>query len=174
MSKIKRYFIVTMVSIGIGTSLSAVIYLLFGRGSFNLLHPFTMPLSDPIYNATLGILIYCAFGIAVFSASEIFRENNIHATSKTHYVIKHFSINVIIFSALAVLTSYPIGVPVPQVWTYYTTDIGTNGLIMNFLIGPIIEAFVIYLIVYISLWLAYRRQVRKLNKVLKNKKTVNQ
>lgn len=169
MSQIKKYFIVTMVSTGVGTTLSAIIYLLFGRGSFNLLHPFTMPLSDPIYNATLGILIYCAFGIAVFSANEMFKENNIDVSRKTYHVIKHFSINAIIFSALAVLTSYPIGVSVQQVWNYYTSDMGTNGLLMNFLIGPIIEAFVIYLIVYAVLWLVYRRQVRKLNKVLKKK-----
>lgn len=158
-----------MFSTGVGTTLSAVIYLLFGRGGFNLLHPFTMPLSDPIYNATLGILIYCALGVAIFSASTMFKENNIDASRKKHQVIGHFLINVAIFSALAMLTSYPTGLPMQQVWNYYTSNIGTIGLIMNFFVGPIIEAFIIYLIVYTVLWLVYRRQVHQLNKIIKDK-----
>lgn len=168
MSKIKKYFIVTMVSTGIGTTLSAIIYLLFGRGSFNLLHLFSVQLENPIYNATVAILIYWAFGITVFSANELFQDVKDH---KLYHIMLNFFLNVTIFSLLAMLSIYPIGEPLDQMKNLYINQVGLNSFMFHFIIVPITESFVIYLVVYTSLWLAYRQQVRKLNKALKAKKS---
>lgn len=166
MNKIKKYFIVTMVSVGIGTTLSTLIYLLFGRGSFNLLQPFSVQLENPIYNATIGILIYCAFGSAVFSAYELFQD---FENRKIYHVFGSYFMNVAVFSILAILSLYPLGQPVNLVWSIYFNELGPNSFLLHFVMFPVIECVVIYFVVYVVLWLSYLRQVRRLNKLVKIK-----
>lgn len=170
MIKLKKYFIITMFSTGIGTTLSVAIYLLFVRGSFNLLQPFAIRLSNPIYNATISILIYCAFGIAVYSASELFKEYDRAVNHNVYRVIGSFFMSVTIFSVLEMLSIYPISESFYQVKDIYISEIGINSFILHFFLVPVFECFTIYLIVYIVLWLFYHRQVSKLNKILKNSK----
>lgn len=169
MKKFKQRLTVAMMSIGICTTLSVFLYLTLGRGSFNFIQPFTMMLSDPIYNATLSILIYAIFGVSVFTAINLFKDQNTSTQRQHKNIIRHFLISTMTFALLGFLTSFPVGTPLNHVWAYYyASGLTITNTIVNILLIPVVESLVIYLLVYLGLWLFYRHQIKQLNQIIKS------
>lgn len=162
MKYFKNTFIASSISITIGTTMSLILYSIFGRGSFQFITPYTMQLSDPIYNAYIALIIYACIGISFKTCQNIIKYGKFNFNKIT---ILHFIISCITLSILGVLTSYPVGIPNSALYDYYFG----SSFTISFITYPIILTLVTYIIIYIIFIFYYKLQVRKLNKKLRNK-----
>lgn len=147
------------ISISIFTVLSAILYAVFGRGSFQLINPFTMALSTPIYNASISLLLYAMTGLYFFYFITLIKNDKLGFNKWT---LVHFIVSVVSFSVVGFLSGMPINASMDVLVSYYTSVSW-----VNLIKYPIIVTLVGYCITYVVMWGYYVRQIKQINNKIK-------
>lgn len=150
------------ISISICTIFSVILYYFLGRGSFQLINPYTMDLSSPIYNATISLILYTATGVYFYYFINLVQNDKLGLNK---YTFTHFILSIITFSALGFISSIPINAPSDAFASYYT-----NGNLDFLVLYPIIITLIGYFLTYIIMWAYCVYQTKKLNKVINGHK----
>lgn len=164
MKYFKNAFIASSISITICTTISVVLYSIFGRGSFQFITPYTIQTSAPVYNAYIALMIYATAGVFFYTCGYIIEHEKFGFNKIT---VSHFVVSWIILSILGVLTSYPVGIPISGLYDYYFGA----GFTISFITYPIFSTLIAYVLIYILLIIYYKFQISKLNnKIHSNQK----
>lgn len=156
MKHIKNSLIYISLSISICTVLSAVLYSLFGRGSFQLITPFGVQSSNPIYNADAALIIYAFVGVIIYSISYLLKHGKFGFNKLT---IWNFFVTWIILSFLSLLPYFPFGSSIDDIYSIYFEPFNASVFV-----GPIVSSLIIYTLIYIAMLIHYKRVTKKLNK----------
>ncbi|WP_422393588.1 DUF3021 family protein [Lactococcus garvieae] len=162
MKHLKKLFIASSISVTIFTIMSIILYSIFGRGSFQFITPFTIPLSNPLYNAFVSIITYIAIGVSISIGADIINDGKfgINIITSSHFITSWITISI-----LGVMTSYPLGIPNDIVIDYYLE----NTTYTHFIIYPIIITFILYIIIYLNFIVYHKFQIKNLNKKVTKK-----
>ncbi|MGM9886598.1 MAG: DUF3021 family protein [Lactococcus sp.] len=163
MKTFKTFANTAAISIASCTILSALAYSILGRGSFQLITPFTIQTSTPAYNAVISLIIYIYLGIFIQTTVNLFKQNQFGLNKKT---LISFFINVIVLSILGIATSAPWGIPLHYWSDYYLSD---KTAAFYFLVTPWTTTLIGFSLVYLVLFFYYRIQIKKLNQKIISK-----
>lgn len=147
------------ISISICTILSAVLYAVFGRGSFQLINPFTMALSNSIYNTFISLLLYAMTGLYFFYFITLIKNDKLGFNKWT---FAHFIVSVVSFSVVGFLSGVPINTSTEVLVSYYKSASWSNMIMY-----PIIITVVGYCITYVVMWGYYVHQIKQINNKIK-------